>query len=120
MEEEQVQVLIDGIDEADTLGEQMKSPDAAVGQSSCAVGDLVVDVGGREGGPAGVAEAFVVESSLDSALAVGELLVYLGVHSKSLFVGVDDGVATSSDVAESQRISSFFQFLSVSKHGDFA
>jgi hypothetical protein len=29
------------------------------------------------------------------------LLVYLGVHSKSLSFGADDGVATSSDAAES-------------------
>jgi len=67
-----------------------------------------MNVGGGEHRMAQVAEPFLIESAFNSALAIGELLVYLGVHSKSLSVAVDDGVDTSSDAAESQRISSFF------------
>jgi hypothetical protein len=88
--DEQVQVLVDGLDEANPLGEQMKSADTTMGDAAATVGDLIVDVGGREGRPAGVAEPFLVESAFDSVLAVGQLLVYLGVHSKSLGDGVDD------------------------------
>jgi hypothetical protein len=84
-----VQVLIDVIDEADALSEQMKRADAAVGDAARAVGDVIVDIGRGEGGPVGVAEPLLVESAFDSALAVGELLGYLGVHSKSLSAGGD-------------------------------
>jgi hypothetical protein len=70
-----------------------------------------MNVGGGEHRMVQVAEPFFIESAFNSTLAVGELLVYLGIHSKSLSVGVDDGVATSSDAAESQRISSFFSYF---------
>src|SRR6185369_9604325 len=80
-------------------------------QAAHAVGDLVVNVGGGKHRMVQVAESLFVESAFNSTLAVGELLVYLGIHSKSLSVGVDDGVVTSSDAAESQRISSFFSYF---------
>jgi hypothetical protein len=89
MDDEQVQVLVDGIDEADALGQQVESADAAMADGLNAVSDFIVDVGGAKHGPLDVAEAFLVESAFDSALAFGELPAYLGVHSKSLSVGVD-------------------------------
>ena len=89
MKDEQVQVLVDRIDEADALGEQVKSADAAMTDAMNAVSDFVVDVGGGEHGSLGVAESFFVESAFNSALAFGQLLAYLGIHSKSLSVGVD-------------------------------
>ena len=89
MKEEQVQVLIDVVNEPDPLGQHLKGADAAVGDAAGAIGDFIVDVGGGEGGPVGVAEPFLVESAFDSALAVDQLLVYLGVHSKSLSAGGD-------------------------------
>src|SRR5688572_10202280 len=70
-----------------------------------------MNVGGPEHRMVQVAESLFVESAFDSAVAIGKLLVYLGVHSKSLSVAVDDGVDTSSDAAESQRISSFFSYF---------
>jgi hypothetical protein len=70
-----------------------------------------MNVGGGEHGMVQIAEPLLVESAFNSSLAIGQLLVYLGVHSKSLSVAVDDGVDTSSDAAESQRISSFFSYF---------
>ncbi len=48
MDFEQVQVVVDGVDEADASGQQVDGADAAVGQAAGAVGDLVMDVGGGE------------------------------------------------------------------------
>jgi len=47
-----------------------------------------MNVGGGEHRMVQVAEPFLVESAFNSALAVGQLLVYLGIHSKSLSVRV--------------------------------
>src|SRR3984957_16852367 len=113
---EQVQVLVDGIDEADPLGEQMKSADAAVGDAAAAVGDVIVDVGRGEGGPADVAEPFLVETAFDSALAVAQLLVYLGVHSKSLSVGGDGCSLQHQTPQNSQGISSFSKNTRANDH----
>jgi hypothetical protein len=86
---EEVQVLVDRVDETDALRQQVEGADATMRQATGAVSELVVDVGGGEHGPLGIAEPFLVESAFDSALAVGQLLVYLGVHSKSLSAGGD-------------------------------
>jgi hypothetical protein len=88
MDLEQVQLIVDGIDEADPSRQQMDGADAAVRQAACAIGDLVMNVGGSEHGMVQVAEPFFVESAFNSALAVGQLLMYLGIHSKSLSVRV--------------------------------
>ena len=104
---EEVQILVDGLDETDALSEQVKGADAAVSDAAAAVGDVIVDVGGGEGGPAGVAEAFLVESAFNSALAVGELLVYLGAHSKSLSAGGDGCSLQHQTPRNPQGISSF-------------
>jgi hypothetical protein len=109
MDFEQMQLLIDCVDETDASSQQMKSADTAMGQTAATVGDLILNVGGSEHRLVQIAQSFLVEPAFHSVLAIGELSVYLGVHSKSLSDGVDDGVDTSSDAAESQRISSFFR-----------
>jgi hypothetical protein len=43
-----------------------------------------VDVAGGEGGTAAAVQLRLVEATLDLPLAVGQLLAYLGFHSKSL------------------------------------
>jgi hypothetical protein len=85
----------------------MHGSNAAVGQTVAAVGDLIVDVGRREGGPVGVTEPFPVEPAFDSALAVGQLPVYLGIHSKSLSAGGDGCWLQHQTPQNSQGISSF-------------
>jgi len=111
MKEEQVQILVDGLDEADALGQQVHSADAAVADGLNAVGDIIVNVGRGEGGPAGVAEPFLVESSFDSVLAVLQELVYLGIHSKSLSAGGDGCSQQHQTPQNSQGISSFSRIL---------
>jgi hypothetical protein len=85
----------------------MDGSDAAMSQTVAAVSDLIVDVGRGEGGPVGVTEPFLVEPAFDSALAVGQLLRYLGVHSKSLSAGGDGCSLQHQTPQNSQGISSF-------------
>ena len=63
---------------------------SAVGDAVDAVGDFVVDIaGGEDGSRVGNWSGFV-EASLETALALAELLSYLGIHSKSLSAGGGD------------------------------
>jgi hypothetical protein len=87
MDLEQVQAPVDGVDETEASGQKMDGPDAAVGEAVSFVSDVVVDVAGCEGGSFGLAQLGFVEPSLNAALAAGQLLAYLGVHSKSLSAG---------------------------------
>ena len=84
MDLEQVQAAVDGVDQAELPGQEVDGADAAVGDAAAAVADFVVDVAGGEHGSGAVAEVGLVEASLDPALAAGQFLAYLGVHSKSL------------------------------------
>jgi hypothetical protein len=48
---EQMKVLVDGLRQADALGQQVDGADAATGDGVVAVGQVAVDVLGREYGP---------------------------------------------------------------------
>jgi hypothetical protein len=111
-----VQILIDGVDEADASREQVDGSNATVGQAVTTIGDLVVDVGCGEGGPVGIAEPFLVKAAFDSALAVGQLLMYLGVHSKSLSAGGDGCSLQHQTPQNSQGISSFSKNIRAHEH----
>ena len=88
VELEEVQLVVDGIDKTDLTSQSVQETDAAATQSAAAVGDLIVDVRGRElGSVATVAVAFV-EAAFESLLAAAQLLAYLGFHLKSLWVRV--------------------------------
>jgi hypothetical protein len=67
----------------------MKCADAAVSHAPATVGDLIVNVARGEHGSIHLTQSGFVEASLNSALAVGQLLPYLGIHSKSLSAGGD-------------------------------
>ena len=71
---EHMEALVDAIDETDLLGEQMKSADAAVADTVNALGNLVVNVGGREDGPMAADRSGFIETTLDSALASTEAI----------------------------------------------
>src|SRR5207237_4003873 len=87
---EQMEFAINGIDEADALGEKMKGADAAVTDAVHAVGDFVVDVDGGKDRPM-AAEGFgFVEAALGTALVSVQAMSYLGIHSKSLSAGGDE------------------------------
>ncbi len=75
MDLEQVQAFVDGVDQADLPGQNVDSADAAVGQAARAVGDLIVDVAGRELRSVAIPELGLVQAAVDAALAVGEFAV---------------------------------------------
>ena len=82
---EHLQLVVDGVDEADPSGQEVEGTDPAMGDAAVALGDVVVDVAGREDGLVEVLELGLVEPSLKAALAAFQFSSYLGVHSKRLF-----------------------------------
>jgi len=87
---EQMEFAIDGIDEAEALGEEMKSADATVADAVHAVGDFVVDVAGGEDGPMAANGFAFIEPALHTALVSVQAISYLGIHSKFLSAGGDE------------------------------
>ena len=81
--------MVDRIDEADALGQQVESANAAMADAMHAVSDLVVDVAGGQHGPRAVDAFGFIEPTLHPALASAESLLYSELHSKSLSAGVD-------------------------------
>ena len=109
--DEQMQSLIDGVDEADASREQMESADAAVADAVNTVGDFVVDIGRGEDGPIAADRLGFIEPTLHTALASAEAMSYLGVHSKSLSAGGDDALLLHPTPQKLQGISSFSKKL---------
>src|SRR5262249_30685703 len=72
-----------------------------------AVADFVVDVAGRKDGLGATPQVRFVEATVDPALAVVQLSVYPGVHSKTLAVGVNGETVYSSDTPENTRVFEF-------------
>jgi hypothetical protein len=99
------------------MGVQMKRADAAVGDAARAVGDFIAEVGGGEGGPAGVAEPFLVETAFDSAFAVGQLLV---AFTRNPFLRVVTVARYNIRRRRNTRDFEFFQILASPEHGAFA
>ncbi len=64
---EQVEVVVDGVNEADASSEQVKGAKAAVGNAVDAFGDFVVDVAGGEDGSGAIPQSSGVETLLDFA-----------------------------------------------------
>ena len=89
MDLEQVQALIDGVDEADPLGEQMKGPDAAVRDGPTAARVVVVDVGSGIDRLFEILQPGLFEPILNPTLATSHSTSYLGIHSKLLFPPFD-------------------------------
>ena len=81
---EQMKVLVDGLRQADVVGQQVDSADAAADKGASAVGQVVVDVLGREHGPGLVFPVPSGQTFFDSAFASGQLLVCSVFHSKRL------------------------------------
>src|SRR5262249_7768093 len=79
-----VQARVDGVDQADVPGQGMDGADAAVGHAAAAVGDLMVDVAGREHRLAASTELSFVQAPLQAALVVVQFSSYRSMHSKSL------------------------------------
>ena len=80
---EQLQVSIDGVDQADAPGQQMDGPDAAAGDGPGFGRHLVMNVAGRELRLVGDRIARLVEPAFDSVLAIAEPATENGLHLKS-------------------------------------
>ena len=81
---EQVEALVNGLGESETMGEGVDGSDASDGESARAFGNFVVDVGGGHDGFGAAAQVGFVEASLDASLAVGQFVSYALSHLKSL------------------------------------
>jgi len=84
MEEEQVQALVNGVDEAHLPCQGMDRADASAAEAADAVGDLIVAFRGSEHGLAAAVSVGTIEPALDTLLAAAQLAAYLGIHSKFL------------------------------------
>ncbi len=84
VELQQVQAVVDRRGQSQLLHHQMQRSEAAGRDGPRAVGDLIVDVRGRQHRPFGAGVVVLVQTKFDAALAVCELLSYLSVHSKTL------------------------------------
>ena len=71
---EEMEFAIDGVDEADALGEEMKGADAAVADAVNTLGDFVVDVAGGEDWAIRAAGFGFIEPTLDTALVSVEAM----------------------------------------------
>jgi hypothetical protein len=85
VELEQVELVVDGVDKANLACQRVQSADATTADATGTVGDLVVDIAGGEHGTLAAGDVGCVEAACDAPLAVGQLLAYLGFHSKSLW-----------------------------------
>ena len=105
---EQMKVLVDGLRQADVVGQQVGDADAATGDGVVAVGQVVVDVLGREHGPGLVFPVPSGQTFFDSAFASGQLLVCSVVHSKRLLAYEGVGTSYSFFIHENRGVSSAF------------
>src|SRR5450432_4175314 len=81
--------LVDGVDEANASGKEMKGADAAIADAMNAVGDFVMYAACGEDGPITTDGFGFVEPTLHTALVSVQTMSYLGIHSKSLSAGED-------------------------------
>ena len=105
---EQMKVLVDGLRQADALGQQVGDADAAAGDGVVAVGQVVVDVFGRKHGLGLVFPTSSGQTFFDSAFASGQLLVCSVVHSKRLLAYEGVGTFYSFFIHEHRGIASAF------------
>ena len=89
---EQVEVLVDVVDQAELPGHEVDGPDAAGCDGPGPLGDLVVDVGGGHHRLVAFDAGLILDAAGDSPLACGELSADSGVHSKTSWRRMDEGV----------------------------
>src|SRR5437773_12549771 len=80
----------------------MHGANAAAADAPAALGDLIMNVAGREHGPRTIADSRFVQTPQNHTLAVSQRLSYLGVHSTSLRASGDEIVDYSSNPGKRQ------------------
>jgi hypothetical protein len=109
--------LVDGFDQSQLAGEQVHGADAPIGQAVGALADFIMDIAGGEQGLGTAAQVARVEPTLQAALAVGQFLSYLGIHSKSLRCSGHENLAILIRLGKCRRISSFFMNFGLNGRG---
>ena len=120
MDLQQAEAAIDGLVEAELLGQQMDGPDAAVGGRSRAFGDFIMDVRGGHDGPIASAVVVLVQSSGDPPLASFDLFSYLGVHSKTSVIRNRGRCFSSSIRPKTPKVFEFFHPTTQANPSGFA
>jgi hypothetical protein len=110
VELEQMEALIERPDQTHPPGQGMKQSDSTAGDGVCFIGDVVVNVGGREAGLKGNRIACLVESACHPRLAFGEPTTENGIHLKSFCGRGGWKAANSSNTAKHRRISRISSF----------
>jgi hypothetical protein len=94
------------------IGQKSTRINTAAAQAALPIADFVMDVGGGELSMVVLHRYYFVETALNPTLALGQLLAYLGIHSRSLSLCGVWQTWTLIKPRKSQRISSFFRFFS--------
>src|SRR5262249_18512610 len=81
---EQAEPRVEVAGELQALDEELDGAEAGGVEARGLVGDLIVDAGGLEHGPALVVPLLFAEAVLDAPLAITEPALYLGAHLKYL------------------------------------
>lgn len=109
---EEMEVVVDVFDQANLLGHEVDSSDAASGDGSCLLGDVVVDVGGGHDRRGSLDPRLWLEALGDSVLALLELAADSRAHSKTSCLEDAWGGEVPQLFPRFRRFSSFF----VSQH----
>jgi hypothetical protein len=108
MDLEQMQMVVDGINKADLPGHGMNGADTAMDCSTRSVSDLIMNVVGSKHWLIATDVIVLVQALLNTALAGGQSLGYIRVHSKSLRASGLGKTQHLSKHRKSREISSFF------------
>jgi hypothetical protein len=111
MNSEQMEAVIKGLDETETARQGVDGADATVSEAVTAITDLIVDIAGGEHGFGAAVQVRGIEATFEAALAAVQLLVYLGIHSKSLRGRVVGQQHYSIYPAKTPKDFEFFRFL---------
>ena len=89
---EEMEVVVEVLDEMKFLSHEVDGPDATGGNGFGAVGDFIVDVGGGHHGLMTFHTGLIFDAAGNTTLACGELSADSGVHSKTSWRRMDEGV----------------------------
>ena len=104
---QQVEAAVDGVDEADFLGQAMDDADAAGGDAADFVGQFDANVRRRKH-RLSLIESRAVQSPLDAPLGLSQTFRYTGFHSKSSLVCGWGLLCMPILPAKTRVVSSFF------------
>src|SRR5207253_10971620 len=108
VEFQQRHAVVDGVNQPQAPDQRMDGSYSTHVDAARALGNLIMDVAGGEHGLIATPQVKPIDAPLDGPLAVSQLLVYAGVHSKSLLaVGVRKALYSLKH-RRRREISSFF------------